>query len=254
MMVLSKESEEFIANLRLYLMTSGKKDSEIKEIAEELRGHLEDAESRGKKLDTVTGGSPEAYIKNISNEMTTDFYGLVKLMPMFILLLIAYFITGSAVRGDLSFSLLKLIAFPLIATVGIGAYIFTFRQLATKKWSKKKEFTIFFSIQLITIGLMSAVLFFDIFYFEPFYIPSREVMWIIAAIGVIIFIIGAIWSKTWITLIIPLFMIAPDFIMSFMDVDEMTALYVYMATFVGGFILFMLYLLIQNKKQNPHKS
>ena len=85
-MVLSKDSQEFIANLRLYLMTSGKKDSEIKEIAEELRAHLEDAESRGKSLDTVTGGSPEAYIKNISNEMTTDFYGLVKIMPMFILL------------------------------------------------------------------------------------------------------------------------------------------------------------------------
>lgn len=88
-MVLSKDSQEFITNLRLYLLTSGKKDSEIKETAEELLAHLEDAESRGKNLDTVTGGSPEAYMKNISNEMTTDFYGLVKLMPMFILLLIA---------------------------------------------------------------------------------------------------------------------------------------------------------------------
>ena len=48
-MRLSKESEEFIANLRLYLMTSGGEDSEIKDIAEELRAHLEEAESRGKK-------------------------------------------------------------------------------------------------------------------------------------------------------------------------------------------------------------
>ncbi|WP_033541339.1 HAAS domain-containing protein [Planococcus sp. CAU13] len=253
-MVLSKDSQEFIANLKLYLMTSGKKDSEIKEIAEELRGHLEDAESRGKSLATVTGGSPEAYMKNISSEMATDFYGLIKLMPMFILLVIAYFITGSAVRGDLSFSLLKLIAFPLIGGASIGAYIFAFRKMASKKWSKKKEFTIFVSIQLITVGLMSAVLLLDIFYFEPFYTPSREVMWIIAAIGVIIFIIGAIWSKTWITVILPLFLFGPDFIMSFMQVDEMTGLYVNMGVFVGGFILFMLYLLIQNKKQNPHHS
>ncbi|MFD1032957.1 HAAS domain-containing protein [Metaplanococcus flavidus] len=252
-MVLSKDSQEFIANLRLYLMTSGKKDSEIKEIAEELRGHLEDAESRGKKLDTVTGGSPEAYIKNISNEMTTDFYGIIKQMPMFILLLIAYFITGSAVRGDLSFSLLKLIAFPLIGGAGICAYIYAARQMATKSWSKKKELTIFISIQLITVGLMSAVLFLDIFYFEPFYIPSREVMWIIAAIGVLIFIIGAIWSKTWITVIIPLFLISPDFIMTFLEVDEMTGLYINLGSMITLFLLLMLHLLIQNKKQNPHK-
>ncbi|WP_422124059.1 HAAS domain-containing protein [Planococcus sp. X10-3] len=250
-MVLSKDSQEFIANLKLYLMTSGKKDSEIKEITEELRGHLEDAESRGKNLDTVTGGSPEAYMKNISNEMTTDFYGLVKLMPMFILLLIAYFITGSAIRGDLSFSLLKLIAFPLIAVASISAYIVTFRQMATKKWSTKKELTIFISIQLITVGLMSAVLFLDIFYFQPFYIPSREVMWIIAAVGVIIFIIGAIWSKTWITVIIPLFLIGPDFVMNFMDVDEMMAVYINMGSMFSLFVLLMLYLLLQNKKQNP---
>lgn len=252
-MVLSKESEEFITNLRLYLMTSGKKDSEIKDIAEELRGHLEDAESRGKKLDTVTGGSPEAYMKNIRNEMATDFSGMVKLMPMFILLLIAYFITGSAIRGDLSFSLLKLIAYPVIAVASISAYIYTFRQMATKRWSTKKELILFVGIQASTIGLMSAVLFIDLFFLEPFYTPSRFLMWIIAAAGILIFIISAIWSKTWITVILPLFLFGPDFIMTFMDVNEMQGLYVNMATFIGGFVLLMLYLLIQKKKQNPHK-
>lgn len=250
-MVLTKESEEFIHDLRLYLMTSGKKDSEIKEIAEELRGHLEDAESRGKNLDSVTGGSPEAYMKNISSEMATDFHGLIKLMPMFILLLVAYFITGSAIRGELNFSLLKLIAFPLIAVASISAYVYTARRMAVKQWSKKKELTIFISIQFITTGLLAAVLFIDLFFLEPFYTPSREVMWIIAAIGVIIFIVGAIWSKTWITIIIPLFLFGPDFVMSFMNVDEMTGLYVNMGAFIAGFLLLMLYLLIQNKKQNP---
>lgn len=253
-MVLSKESKEFIADLKLYLMTSGKKDTEIKEIAEELRDHLEDAEIRGKNLDSVTGGSPEAYMKNISSEMATDFYGLVKLMPMFILLLFAYFITGSAIRGELNFSLLKLIAFPLITAASISAYVYTAHRMAVKQWSKKKEFTIFFSIQLIIMGLLAAVLFADIFFFEPFYTPSRDMMWIIAAAGVLIFIISAIWSKTWITVIIPLFLFGPDFIMSFMNVEEVTGLHVNMGTFITGFVLLMLYLLIQNKKQKPHKS
>ncbi len=253
-MVLSKESEEFIHDLRLYLMTSGKKDSEIKEIAEELRAHLEDAESRGKNLDTVTGGSPEVYMRNISSEMATDYYGMIKMMPMLLLLLVAYFITGSAIRGDLSFSLLKLITFPLIAVASVGAYIFTFRQMATQKWSKKKELSIFLGLQVITVGLLSAVLFVDIFFMEPFYTPSREVMWAIAAAGVLIFILSAIWSKTWITIIIPIFLFGPDFVMSFLDVTETTGLYVNMGTFIAGFILLMLYLLIQNKKQNSYKT
>lgn len=253
-MVLSKESEEFIINLRMYLMTSGKKESEITEIADELRGHLEDAESRGKNLDSVTGGSPKIYMENISNEMKTDFYGIVKLAPMFVLLLIAYFITGSAVRGDLTFSLLKLIAFPLIAVVSITVYVYTFRKMATKTWSTKKEMTIFFGIQAVTITLMAAVLFFDIFYFEPFYTPSRQIDWIIAAVGIFVFILSAILEGTWITIFIPLFLFTPDFIMQFIDVGLEGQLIINSLSLFALFAVLLIYSYMSNKKQNPRQS
>lgn len=253
-MVLSRESEEFIANLRMYLMTSGKNDHEINEIAEELRGHLEDAESRGKTVDSVTGGSPQTYLENISNEMKTDYFGLVRLAPMFILLLIAYFITGSAIRGDLNFSLLKLIAYPAIAILSIGAYIYFFRKMSVANYSKKKELSIFIALQvIITLSLM-AVLFMDIFFFEPFYIPSREMMWVIAALGALVFIAGAIWSKTWFTLILPLFLFGPDFILQFLQYSETTELIISASGLYLGMAVVVLILYWQNKKQNPHKS
>lgn len=252
-MVLSRESEEFIANLRMYLMTSGKNDHEINEIAEELRGHLEDAENRGKTVDSVTGGSPQTYLENISNEMKTDYFGLVRLAPMFILLLIAYFITGSAIRGDLNFSLLKLIAYPAIAILSIGAYIYFFRKMSVANYSKKKELSIFIALQvIITLSLM-AVLFMDIFFFEPFYIPSRETMWVIAALGALVFIAGAIWSKTWFTLILPLFLFGPDFILQFLQYNETTELIISASGLYLGMAVVVLILYWQNKKQNPHK-
>lgn len=253
-MVLSRESEEFIANLRMYLMTSGKNDQEINEISEELRDHLKEAESRGKTVDTVTGGSPETYLQMISSEMKTDFFGLVKLAPMFILLLIAYFITGSAIRGDLSFSLLKLVAYPIIALLSIGTYLYFFRKMSVKNWSKKKELSIFITIQMITVLSLMAVLFMDIFFFEPFYIPSRETMWVIAALGVVTFIAGAIWSKTWVTIILPLFLFGPEFILQFLHYSETMELIISASGIYLGLAAMILILYMQNKKQNPHKS
>lgn len=254
MMVLSKESEEFIANLRLYLMTSGKKDKEINDIAEELSDHLKEAESRGKTVADVTGGSPESYLKGIRQEMATDYLGILKMMPMFLLLLMAYMITGPAIRGDLSFSLLSLIAYPLVCVLFLIVYTFAFRKMSSKNWSTKKILLIFGGLQLVIVSIFLGVLFLDLMVLDPFYVPSREVMWVIAGAGAAVFIASVFWSKAWVTLFIPLFLFGPDFVMTFMDVNETTGLYVNMAAFVVGFILLMAYLLIQNKKQNPHKS
>lgn len=254
MMVLSKESEEFIANLRLYLLTSGKKDKEINDIAEELSDHLKEAESHGKTVDDVTGGSPESYLKGIRQEMTTDYLGIVKMMPMFLLLLMAYMITGPAIRGDLSFSLPSLITYPLVGVLFLALYTFAFHKMSSKNWSSKKGMLIFFGLQLIIMSVFLGILFLDLTVLDPFYVPSREAMWVIAGAGAAVFIVSVFWSKAWITLFIPLFLFGPDFVMTFMEVNDTTGLYINMGVFAAGFILLMVYLLIQSKKPNPHKS
>ncbi|WP_368901873.1 hypothetical protein [Oceanobacillus oncorhynchi] len=60
--MLSKEAEKFLLNLRLELMSRGKKDKDIQEIEEELRDHLKEAEH----MDKVSKALPEALSKIIS--------------------------------------------------------------------------------------------------------------------------------------------------------------------------------------------
>lgn len=248
-MMLSRESEEFIANLKLYLMTSGKNDKEIRDISEELKGHLEDAESRGKTVDSVTGGSPEIYMKHISNEMKLDTLGVLKTLPMLILLLAAYFITGSAIRGDLRFSLLSIIAYPLIALFGVSALVYFLRKMSISTWSTRKTMVILLAVQTTIIVSLAGVLFFDIFILEPFYVPSREVRWIIAAAGVATFIAGALWSKSWITIILPVLLFGPDFVMQFFEVTIKQQLIISSSTLYIGMALAVLFLFLKNRRQ-----
>lgn len=248
-MTLSKESEEFIANLRMYLMTSGKNSGEIQELSDELRAHLEDTEKRGKTIDSVTGGSPEAYLKTVRNEMKTDVFGILKSVPMLILLLIAYFITGSAIRGTLSFSLISSISYPVIAFLSFIAYIYFFRKMSVKDWSNKKMFIIFSGVQAFTIISLVVVLFFDMFLLEPIYSPSREVMWIIAGASVFVFILGALWSKSWITIIIPILLFGPDFTMHFTEVTETQQLIISSSTLYIGMAVVLLFTFLKNRKQ-----
>lgn len=248
-MMLSKESEEFIANLRMYLMTSGKNSGEINDISDELRAHLEDAEKRGKTVDSITGDSPEAYLKTVQSEMTTDVFGILKSLPMLILLLVAYFITGSAIRGTLSFSLVSSIVYPVVAFLSFIAYIYFFRKMSVNNWSNKKMIIIFVCIQAFTIISLVVVLFFDMFLFEPIYSPSREVMWIIVVASVFIFIAGSLWSKSWITIILPLFLFGPDFIMHFTEVTDTQQLIISSSTLYIGMAAVLLFIFLKNKKQ-----
>lgn len=70
--MLSKESERFLREFRVELMTRGKDDDAIVEMEAELRDHLMEAEAEGKSINDVTNGSVEAYIDSISKEMPFD--------------------------------------------------------------------------------------------------------------------------------------------------------------------------------------
>ena len=76
-MALSKESEQFLSNLRVYLMTSGKKEEEILRVIEKVEHQLLEAEQEGKSIQSIIGNSPEVYMKAIGKEMKTDMKGTV---------------------------------------------------------------------------------------------------------------------------------------------------------------------------------
>ncbi|WP_339164155.1 hypothetical protein [Siminovitchia sp. FSL W7-1587] len=63
--MLSDKSKAFIENLRLYLVTSGKKQKEINELIDELKVHLIEAEKQGKSIDEMIDCTPEQYMNSL---------------------------------------------------------------------------------------------------------------------------------------------------------------------------------------------
>lgn len=57
--MLSMKSEQFLVELRMYLLQRGKKDEDINGIVEELEVHLIEAENKGKSVDTIIGKKPK---------------------------------------------------------------------------------------------------------------------------------------------------------------------------------------------------
>ena len=66
---ISKQGEQFILDLNLYLISTGKSEKEIKEFIEEAEEHLILGEKEGKTVEDIFGTSPEEYAKSVANEI-----------------------------------------------------------------------------------------------------------------------------------------------------------------------------------------
>ena len=102
--MLSKQADQFMIELRMYLMSKGKNDKEINEVIDELNDHLLQAEAEGKSIKDITGESPRAYMKSIGQEMGFDVRQFLSLVPFTALLIIAYLCFTPAILGDFSLS------------------------------------------------------------------------------------------------------------------------------------------------------
>jgi hypothetical protein len=204
--MVSKQAEQFLVELRMYLMSKGKNDKEIDEITEELEVHLTEAEAAGKDVSHIIGESPKDYMKSIGESMKTDFGQIAGLVPLMILLLGAYLSIGPAIEGTFSVST-GTIWFALIAgATGIITYgLFLFKVLP-KFFHSKWSYLLFFGISLICTGLLVAlILWYKSQGFETVFVASpAQNNWIIVLCAVI-FIGAALYTKTWITILIPLF-------------------------------------------------
>ena len=80
--MLSKQADQFMIELRMYLMSKGKNDKEIIEVIDELNDHLLQAEAEGKSIKDITGESPRAYMKSIGQEMGFDARQFLSLAPL----------------------------------------------------------------------------------------------------------------------------------------------------------------------------
>ncbi|WP_147532955.1 DUF1129 family protein [Bacillus marasmi] len=203
--MLSKESEQFLVELRLYLISKGKNDQEINEITEELEVHLIEAEAAGKDITHIIGESPKQYMKSIGRSMETDSRQIFVLVPMMILLLASYFSIGPAIEGKFSLSKEILMIAILAGLIGIVIYSFLLFKVVPKVFQSKWMYFLVFGAMLLVTGFSVAILFwFNKQGFEPTFVATSLQNNLIVLGCIIIFIVSAIYTKTWITIIIPI--------------------------------------------------
>ncbi|WP_046175542.1 HAAS domain-containing protein [Domibacillus indicus] len=251
--MLSEKSEQFIHNLRLYLITSGKKDKEVEDITAELSDHLAEAEKRGKDIHEITGGSPEAYMESIKDELETDYKGLLKSLPVFFIGVLAYFIMGPAVRGGFSVNIVQLTGFPVVVLVGLAIYIVFLQNAGKKQYSDQKMFVYAMISYFVLTALFVAIMLGGNVLAPPIYTAGPLANNIIAALCAIAFIGLAVWSKTWFTIVIPLILFGPSLVMARMELTEETILYGSAAVTIIACLAIMIWpLLMKAKKQSEN--
>lgn len=200
--MLSKQANQFIIELKMYLMSKGKNDQEINVVIDELSDHLLQAEAAGKNIKDIIGDSPRAYMKSIGQEMGFDIKQFLILTPMTALLLMAYVCFAPAILGE--FTLSKMGVFGAIAggVLSLILYGFLLVRVLPKMIYSKWFYLVCGLAYLLLTGFFVLVYFFDK---EPFFIATPLQNNLILLGCILIFIVWSLYSKSWISIIIPIF-------------------------------------------------
>ncbi|WP_377890724.1 DUF1129 family protein [Alkalihalobacillus sp. R86527] len=250
-MGLSSHSQEFLANLRLYLMSSGKNEEEIESIISELNDHLLQAEKAGKDVSDIIGKSPKEYMKQLSKEMPFDRKDMLKYSLMVMMGAIAFLMLGDVIRGGIEASLLQLISYPVIIISYIGLISLTFRRLATSSGNKTLMWTLLGLVGAVPTVLILGMLLLDDVVMTPT-VTFNPTWNIISAVVAVLLIIGlSIWTKTWVMIIIASIVFLPDLFLKVADFKESTEI---IASSLLIFIGMGIYFLFIWKKEKKHEA
>lgn len=211
-MELSKKSRNFLDDLAVYLMSSGKSEEEVQDVVAELKDHLEEAERAGKSVDDVVGQSPKAYMQHLGHEMAFDGKGFFKIIAMLVPNVFAYIIIGNFIQGEMTFSTAQLVGFPLVAVLFLLAAAQAFRNMSVRSTESKFRNTITYIVlagmpMMLFLGLMIL----DIFVETPTIVFGPTAQLVLFGLAVITLLLVSIWTKTWINLIIPLLLFGPQY-------------------------------------------
>lgn len=201
--MLSKQADQFIIELRMYLMSKGKNEKEMNEVIDELSDHILQAEAEGKSIKDITGESPRAYMKSIGQEMGFDVRQFISLAPFTALLILAYLCFTPAILGDFSLSKMGIWGAIIGTIISVVLYGFLLVRVLPKVFYSKWFYIIVGIAYTLITGFFVLVFLFDK---DPFFVatPLQNNLILIGCIAV--FIIFSLYAKSWISIIIPLFM------------------------------------------------
>ncbi|PAF17247.1 hypothetical protein CHH58_16780 [Terribacillus saccharophilus] len=249
-MTLSKESQTFLDNLRIYLFASNKKEAEVNELMEELEDHLYEAEQNGKNVEHIIGKSPKAYMKEIETEVETDGRFWLIFVPLILLNAFAYLIMNKAIADERDYSMLALIGNPLVFIITILLLFGMYRFIAANKLSKKVTAMLYIVMGFAPTAMFTGILVADLFIETPMLTisPAMNIAVIIAAC--FIFIAAALYWKAWISVIVPAVLYIPQVILRFININEESKLIIILSiiiVFSLSLIIWQLRLLKKDK-------
>lgn len=242
-MELSKKSRDFLDDLSVYLISSGKSETEVKDIVFELEDHLLEAEQAGKDVDDVIGQSPKSYMQYIGREMAFDKKGFMKIIAMIISNVFAYIIIGNFIQGEMTFSTIQMVGFPLVALLFLLAASQAFRAMSIRTKESKFRNILTYAL-LATLPMLSflGLMVLDIFIETPTVTFGSNGQLVLFVVAVIILLITSVWTKTWINLIIPILLYVPQYAFSRTSLSfEQQSIFSMLILFIGMAIFFLVW-------------
>ncbi|KGX87503.1 HAAS domain-containing protein [Pontibacillus litoralis] len=248
---LSKKSQNFIENLRVYLFSSGKKQDEIEGIVNELEIHLSEAEQNGKSIQKIIGKSPKEYMEMVSDEMTIDYRTWFKYICLIIFGSFSVKIFSDLLAGNLSYSLLEIIGHIIITVLFITVVFKGFKYISTINQSNVKEGVLIFGIALLPLVLFLGLTFLDKVIWTPTVHFDNIGSLIIGGIT-LLFVIGiSVWAKTWILIVITALLTLPEYFLNLTSLQYETQHILSMIiSFAGIAVSFWILPKLENVSEN----
>ncbi|UOE93844.1 hypothetical protein [Alkalihalobacillus sp. LMS39] len=252
-MEISVESREFLQNVRLYLVSSGKNENEIEDIIGELEDHLHEAERDGKSVEDIIGKTPKEYMEELAGEMPIDVKGLLKYIPIIFAGALSYVVMGDAIRGELEYSVIQLVGYPIIFMLSLLFTSILFKNVASTKVRKAKEWFLFWVVGSTPLVLFIALIFLNRGYDTPTVQLGSVGSFIGIGLAIIVFVGLALWSKSWVAVIIPLILFLPEFIITRSALEEDTKIMLNGAKMVAVLVVFLIMMRVENNKATAGK-
>lgn len=252
--MLSAKSEQFLIELRMYLIQHGKKDEDINSIVNELESHLVESEKNGKSVESIVGKDPKQYMKSIGDSLPIDKSGLLVLIPSTILVILAYLCYVPAVEGNFRVSQNILVWGLVLVLLTLGVYAFVF----FKGLPKLQKSAIKFGLLMVGVNVLVVGAWVGIYFWvnqkvdSNYFVATSEQSYMIAAFCILVFILYALYNKSWITIIVAAVMsigpIGEKFIPQEVNQDPL-----YISITIIGLLIIAVMLIIYFIKKNREK-
>ncbi len=239
---LSKKSQNFLENLRVYLISSGKQWEEIEGIVNELEIHLSEAERNGKSIEKIIGQSPKEYMELVSAEMTIDYQTWFKNICLIIFGSFSFKIFSDLVAGNLSYTLLEIAGYIIITVTFITVVFKGFKYLSTINQSNFKRGLLIFAMGLLPVVLFIGLTFLNQVIQTPTIHFGTIGSLVVGGITLLFVISMSIRAKTWILIIITALLTLPDYFLNLTSLQLESQLILSSMIIFAGIAIYLLIL------------